>query len=102
MDDEVEKVLANWIAQALSPDGQLPKEKLPAQWIAERFLCWWRNDFEGKLDESLGDAEAALFRIREELQLHDGWDKFGEALHECAHLSEALESLRGLLLPKKP
>jgi hypothetical protein len=101
MNNDVEQVLANWIELALSPSGKLPHDMLPSRWVAEKFLRWWRDDFEGHLDERLSDAETALARIREQLQQQGGWDKFGEALHECAHLSEALEILRGTILPKK-
>jgi hypothetical protein len=101
MDNNVEQVLANWIELALSPTGELPKDVPPSRWVAEKFLRWWRNDFEGHLDASLGDAETALSSIREQLQQRGGWEKFGEALHECAHLSEALETIRGTVLPKQ-
>ncbi len=48
---------------------------------------------------TLGDAEAALRGIETELHRQGGWEKFGEALHECAHLKDALSSLRATLPP---
>jgi hypothetical protein len=99
MTDEVERVLANWIEIALTPPGSLPPDVAPARWVAEKFLRWWRNDFEESLDQSIGQAEIALARVRSELDRLGGWDKFGEALHECIHLGDALAELRAALLP---
>src|SRR5436853_638702 len=94
MDEEVERVLANWIEQAFSPLGQLSPDVSPAQWVAKQFLRWWRSDVEGRLGDSLGDADAALAVIRSELKRFGGWENLGEAMHECCHLEEALESIR--------
>jgi hypothetical protein len=99
MDADVEKVLAGWIELALSPEGKLPEGTTPAQWITTKFLRWWRKDFEGQLDDALGDAENALASIRQQLQDQGGWDKYGEALHECIHLSDALGTIRSVLFP---
>ncbi len=101
MPNEIEQVLINWIDEAPSPVGQLPADSTPAKWIASRFLSWWRQYFEGRIDESFGDAERALGGIQLELHRHGGWDKFGEALHECIHLKDALEDLRCTLLLSK-
>jgi hypothetical protein len=98
MQEEAELVLSNWIEQALSSAGQLGADTPPAKWIAARFMAWWRSDFESHLDEWLGDAEMAMARIRAELNRLGGWDKCGEALHECAHLADALASLRNALV----
>ena len=102
MTAEVERVLANWIEQAMPPPGQLPPDVPPARWVSEKFLRWWRQDFESHLDEWLGDAEISLARVRAELDRLGGWDKFGEALHECAHLGDALHSLRSARTPVAP
>ncbi len=77
--NEVEQVLANWIEQELSPIGSLPPETSPAQWVAVNFLRWWRQGFQGSLDDTLGDAEAAASAIRSELIRLGGWEEFGEA-----------------------
>jgi hypothetical protein len=100
MDKEVERVLANWIDQALSPQGQLPPGVSPAQWVAAQFLHWWRSDFEDHLDEWLGDADSALATIKKELERAGGWEQLGEAMHECSHLQDALASIRAAVLPK--
>jgi hypothetical protein len=100
MKDQVEAVLTNWIQAAISPPGQLPKDVSPGEWVADKFLRWWRSDIEGHLDESLGDAERALEGVRCELNRLGGWEKFGEALHECIHLGDALSTLRQTLLPE--
>ena len=94
MSDEIEKVLANWIEEALSPVGQLPPGTSPAQWIAGRFLNWWQNAHEGNIRDTFDYAESALERIVIELNRQGGWDQFGEALHECTHLKGALDGLR--------
>jgi hypothetical protein len=99
MVEDVERILANWIEMALSPTGQLPPDVPPSRWIAEKFIRWWRSDFESHLDEDLGDAERALGTIRDELMRLGGWENFGEALHECIHLGDALGALRSALLP---
>jgi hypothetical protein len=100
IDDEIERVLANWIEQALSPPGNLAPEVVPARWVASNFIRWWRKDGEAHLDEWIGDAETSLARIREKLLQDAGWDKHGEALHECIHLADALGSLRAALIGK--
>jgi hypothetical protein len=101
MPNDVEQVLANWITEATSDVGHLPPDTTPARWVAARFLNWWRQDFESRLDESFGDVESALQRIELELQRQGGWDQFGEVLDECAHLKGALGDLRQALLPSK-
>jgi hypothetical protein len=98
---EIERVLSNWIEQALSPVGTLPPDVTPAQWILEKFLRWWRQDFEDHIDEWIGDAETSLQIITSELNRLGGWEKFGEALHECIHLQDALGSIRHAVLPQK-
>jgi hypothetical protein len=101
IEDEVERVLANWIEEALSSVGSLAPGTRPAQCVASNFLRWWRNDFESHLKEWLGDAENALAVIRRELERSGGWDTFGEALHECTHLQESLDTLRQTLVPER-
>lgn len=96
---EIELVLANWIEEAQSSSGILPPGTKPSKWVAERFLHWWRKSHDQVIDDSLGDAEAALRGIETELHRQGGWEKFGEALHECAHLKDALSSLRATLPP---
>jgi hypothetical protein len=100
MTDEVERVLANWISEAISPAGQLPPGVSRSQWVAENFLRWWRNDVEGRLGDSLQQAEGAMAAIRSELDRLGGWPQFGEALHECTHLADALADLRAAILPE--
>jgi hypothetical protein len=94
MTNEAERVLANWISEAMSPDGQLPAGVSVSSWVAGKFLRWWRKDAEGDIEDCLGQAETALAVIRHELELLGGWQKFGEALHECMHLGDALADLR--------
>jgi hypothetical protein len=101
MREEAEAVHANWIAAALSPVGQLPPDVPPAQWVAEKFLRWWRGDAEERVGELIGDAESALAGVRSELMRLGGWSQFGEALHECIHLGDALGDLRATLFPQR-
>ena len=42
-DDEIEQVLANWIREANSPEGKLVDGVDPANWVAKRFLEWWKD-----------------------------------------------------------
>ena len=91
--NEIEVVLANWIGQALSSPGQLPHGTDAAEWIASRFVEWWRMQAE----RALGDAEMAASAIRDELTRLGGWESFGEAMHENCHLQDALGDLRRIL-----
>jgi hypothetical protein len=92
---EVEQVLANWIAQATLPPGQLAEGTDPASWVAMQFVNWWRP----RVEDTLGDAERAVAGVRAELYRLGGWsnDDLGEALHELIHLSDALGDLRAQL-----
>jgi X-X-X-Leu-X-X-Gly heptad repeat protein len=89
---EIEQVLANWIAQATSGDGQLADGIDPAKWIATNFVKWWHP----LVDDSLSDAEGAAHRVRDELNRLGGWEnkELGEALHELIHVADALGDLR--------
>jgi hypothetical protein len=89
---EIEAVLANWIAQATSANGQLGEGIDPAQWVATNFVNWWHP----KVDDSLSDAAGAVNRIHDELNRLGGWENkdLGEALHELIHITEALGDLR--------
>jgi hypothetical protein len=90
---EIESVLANWIEQALSPIGKLPAGVTPSEWVAKNFINWWRT----QVEYSLGDAELASQRLRDELQRLGGWNKLGEAMEEITHTQEALADLRRIL-----
>lgn len=97
--NEIEGVLANWIAQALSPIGQLEPGIQPANFVARNFLRWWSSHVE----DSLADVEDAINRLHNALERLGGWEKCGEALHELSHANEALADLRVLLgQPKEP
>jgi hypothetical protein len=86
---EVERVLANWIAQATAGPGELAPGTDPASWVTQQFLRWWRV----QVAEDLSAAESAVSAVRKEL---GGWSnpEFGEALHELIHASDALGALR--------
>jgi hypothetical protein len=88
---EIERVLANWIAQAGAPSFASAAEVTPEAWIAERFVDW----FASQTSDSLSDAEAAVSAIRSELMRLGGWNNpdLGETLHELAHVSDALSEL---------
>lgn len=91
--DEVETVLANWIAQALAPSGRISGADTPAAWVAARFADWWTDRVSGTID----DAERAASAVEEELMRLGGWESFGEALHELIHLRDAIGDLRCLM-----
>ena len=92
---EVRRVLANWIAQANSPEGRLVEGVDPSNWVADQFLQWWRSEVEG----DLSDAEAAIAATRLALKQLGGWShqQLGDAMHELVHADEALASLRIVL-----
>ena len=90
---EIKTVLGNWIAEALSPEGQIAKNIAPSDWVAEQFLSWWKS----RTEESLSEAVWATSQIRDELVRFGGWEKCGEALEAVCHLNEALTDLAGKL-----
>ena len=92
---EIERVLANWIAQATAPPGTLAPGTNPAQWVAQQFLRWWHPQVAGELS----DAESAVMRSWRELERQGGWSNndLGEAMHELIHARDALGTLRALL-----
>jgi hypothetical protein len=90
---EVEQVLANWIAQAIAPPGELAPGTDPAHWVAQQFLRWWQP----QVADDIASAEAAVAEVRAALDRLGGWSnpQLGEALHELTHASDALAALRG-------
>lgn len=95
---EIEEVLSNWIRQAIEPPGKLEEEIDPAQWIATKFLNWWKSNVE----ESLDDADEALKRVRKELQRLGCLEKeeFDELIHELTHATDALSDVRSSMTIK--
>lgn len=91
--DELRDVLTNWINQALIPIGRLPAGRDQAAWVAAQVEAWWRE----RAEDSLADANHAVSALRNELNRLGGWPRFGEALHELAHLRIALADLASLL-----
>jgi hypothetical protein len=89
---EIKQVLANWIEQATKPPGPLAKDIDPTQWVAEKFLHWWRQE----AISSLEDAERAAASIRAELERQGGWanDQLELAMEEMTHLDDSLSDLR--------
>src|SRR5947209_4409933 len=92
---EIEQGLANWIAQATTPPGELPPDTDPAQWVAQQFLRWWLP----RVEDELGDAGSAVLGAWRELERLGGGSNadLGEAMHELIHARDALGTLRGLL-----
>lgn len=92
---EVRRVLANWIAQANSTEGRLVDGVIPSEWIADRFLQWWRSEVES----DLADAQSAITATRSALQELGGWSnpQLGDAMHELIHATDAMASLRAVL-----
>jgi hypothetical protein len=92
---EIEQVLANWIAQATAPPGELARDIDPAQWVAQQFLRWWHP----RVSDDLADAESAVMGARLELERLGGWSNsdLGEAMHELIHARDALNTLRAML-----
>jgi hypothetical protein len=90
--NEAERVLSNWIRSATSQPGVLSAGTDPSEWIADRFLSWWKSEsIQGPID----DARAATRKIQNELEHLGGWDNpaLGGAMHELIHLTDALNEL---------
>jgi hypothetical protein len=92
---EIERVLANWIAQATAPPGALAPGTDPARWVAQQFLRWWHP----QVADELSDAESAVMRSWQELERLGGWSNtdLGEAMHELIHARDAMGTLRAML-----
>jgi hypothetical protein len=88
---EIEEVLANWIAQANDRSGCFPAETDPAKWIATQFLRWWQP----KVSDEIADAQLDVARAVQQLEEHWGWSnpQLAEVRHELAHAKESLEDL---------
>ena len=87
---DIEQVLRNWIDQAISRGRTFPEETDRARWVADNFMTWWRK----RVDDSLGSAELAAHRLRDELNRLGSPEEFDEALHELTHVQDALGDLR--------
>ena len=87
---DIEQVLRNWLDQAISPGGTFPEGTDRAKWAADNFIAWWRK----QVDDSLGSAALAAHRLRDELKRLGSPEEFDEALHELAHIQDALGDLR--------
>lgn len=89
---EIEKVLANWIAQALDPAGEFAADVDRSKWIANHFLNWWRT----RIADDLSDVQGAILGTRRMLELLDknAMPEVQEALFELTHADEGLASLR--------
>jgi hypothetical protein len=96
LNSELEQVLSNWIKQALSPPGQLAEGQDPANWVAQRFIEWWRSH---RVEPALNDAASALRAVRSDLERLGGWNnpQVAEAMHELIHIGDALGDLRAAL-----
>ncbi|HXE55672.1 MAG TPA: hypothetical protein VN541_21790 [Tepidisphaeraceae bacterium] len=89
-DPEIEQVLRNWIEQAISPEGTFSGGTDRAKWVADNFIAWLR----AHVDDSLGSAELAAHRLRDEFKRLGSAAEFDEALHELTHVQDALSDLR--------
>ena len=69
MSDGARQVLSNWISQLLSSVGRFEPGVAPADWVADRFLEWFRT----QAADRIGDVENAAQRIRSELDRLGGW-----------------------------
>ncbi len=89
---DIERVLANWIREAIESPGSLASGIEPARWAAERFLKWWRAEVAYSLD----DADRAAGCLRHELQELGGWsnERLAGVMEEMTHLEESLAALR--------
>ncbi|MEZ6142142.1 MAG: hypothetical protein R3B84_16395 [Zavarzinella sp.] len=90
---DIDKVLRNWIDQAISPLGSLPPGTEPAQWVAEHFVAWWRD----RVEDDLCRAEYASQCLRDELSRLNDAERLDEAFHELSHIQDALSDLRASL-----
>ena len=91
--DDIERVLANWIGRAMSPVGELDASVDPAEWVAEKFIAWWRK----QVAESLDYADESASSLREELIRLNEPERLGEARHALIHVRDALSDLRAEL-----
>ena len=74
----------------MSPEGTFPEGPDRARWVADNFVAWWSKE----VDDSLGSAELAAHRLRDELKRLGSAAEFDEALHELTHVEDALGDLR--------
>ena len=87
---EIQKVLRNWIDQANSPTGKFDDGIDPAQWVADRFVEWWRDEVRPQLNA----LEEAAEVLREELDKLKNPRLLDAAIHEAGHIEDYLSDLR--------
>lgn len=90
---DIESVLRNWIDEAITSSGKLGDGVDAAEWVAANFIAWWRQE----VGDSLGSAELAAHRLRDELKQHSGRPEMYDALHELTHVQDSLGDLRNSL-----
>jgi hypothetical protein len=95
---EVERVLRNWIAQAMSPTGEFTNDVDRAEWVARNFLAWWEPEVTKRLTAVAGAANSLgmLFPLLPITRTSEDGD---EALDLLEFLLDAVESLKSLLRP---
>jgi hypothetical protein len=91
----LERVLANWLSEAIGSEDRLPPETTPAAWVARRAATWLSEEAGGPLAE----AEGATARLRVALEQAGGWGnpQLADAMDELTHVSEAIGDLRQAL-----
>lgn len=91
---EIRTVLAGWIAQANSQVGSISDATDPAEWVADRFLDWWKP----LTNDAIEEAEAALVELRKQLYDSSSTGIPVETLEAFETLADAIESIRAAFL----
>ena len=91
---EIRTVFAAWIAQANSPIGTIPDATDPAEWVADRFLDWWKP----QTSDAIVGAEAALDELREQVNALASNGVPCETLEAFETLANEIASIRAAFL----
>ena len=96
---EIQKVLRNWIEQAMSPDGRFVEGIDPPAWVAENFIAWWQKQVEdslGRIQGSAGYLVAEASELAEAAtalgvawDIHEVREALGELQEKVGDLREA-------------
>ena len=99
--NEIEQVMRNWIAQAMSPLGAFPDDADRAKWVAGNFINWWRAAAEENLTKAQACANSVAL-LHEELGISRRDELEDELLDMTEQLTESLSELRRFLGLERP